>query len=63
MAVVNSGDPVSTLRSALDAYTRVQETMVAEAAKLKAPPAASPDSSGGTREGGAKSAVSSGYQP
>lgn len=35
MAVVNSGDPVSTLRSALDAYVSVQDTMIAEAAKLK----------------------------
>lgn len=35
MAVVNSGDPVNTLRSALDAYVSVQDTMIAEAAKLK----------------------------
>lgn len=35
MAVVNSGDPVSTLRSALDAYVSVQDAMIAEAAKLK----------------------------
>ena len=35
VAVVNSGDPVNTLRSALDAYVSVQDTMIAEAAKLK----------------------------
>lgn len=35
MAIVNSGDPVNTLRSALDAYVSVQDTMIAEAAKLK----------------------------
>lgn len=63
MAVVNSGDPVSTLRSALDAYTRVQETMVAEAAKLKDSAATPPDSSSGTREGGTENAVPAGYQP
>lgn len=39
MAVVNSGDPVNTLRDALDAYTSVQQTMIDEAAKLKDPPA------------------------
>lgn len=63
MAVINSGDPVSTLRSALDAYTKVQETMVAEAAKLKDSAPAAPDGSGGNREGGAESAVPAGYQP
>lgn len=35
MAVVNSGDPVNTLRSALEAYVSVQDTMIAEAAKLQ----------------------------
>lgn len=61
MAVVNSGDPVSTLRSALDAYTAVQETMVAEAAKLKDPTPVAAPGSDGTREGGAENAVPAGY--
>lgn len=61
MAVVNSGDPVSTLRSALDAYTKVQETMVAEAAKLKDPAPQAEPPVDITREGGMGSAVSSRY--
>lgn len=35
MAVVNPGDPISALRSALDAYTTVQQTMIDEAEKLR----------------------------
>lgn len=37
MAVVNSGEPVGTLRNALDAFVSIQETMIAEAAKLRDP--------------------------
>lgn len=61
MAIVNSGDPVSTLRSALDAYTAVQETMVAEAAKLKDPAPTEPAPADVTLERGMDSAVSSRY--
>lgn len=61
MAVVNSGDPVNALRNALDAYTTVQETMIAEAAKLKDPPSAIEPPTDITREGGMGSVVSSRY--
>lgn len=61
MAVVNSGDPVSTLRSALDAYVSVQDAMIAEAAKLKDPQASEEPPTDITREGGMGSAVSSRY--
>lgn len=61
MVVVNPGDPVSTLRDALDAYTTVQETMIAESAKLKDPPPATEPPADITREGGMGSAVSSRY--
>lgn len=61
MAVVNSGDPVSTLRSALDAYTSVQETMIAEAAKLKDSPTMAEPAPPSTLTGGATGAVSSGH--
>jgi hypothetical protein len=61
MAVVNSGDPVSTLKDALDAYTSVQETMIAEAAKLKDPSPTPEPPVDITREGGAGGAVSSRY--
>lgn len=58
---VNSGDPVSTLAKALDAYTTVQETMKAEAAKLKDPPQVAEPPADITREGGMGNAVSSRY--
>lgn len=61
MAVVNPGDPVSALKDALDAYTSVQETMIAEAAKLKDPTPAVESPVDITREGGAGGAVSSRY--
>lgn len=59
MAVVNSGDPINTLRSALDAYTTVQETMIAEAAKLKKPEPSETQAGNTTTEGGVSGAVSS----
>lgn len=34
---VNAGDPITTLQSALNAYTAAQEAVVAEAKKLKDP--------------------------
>lgn len=61
MAVVNSGDPVSTLRSALDAYTTVQQVMIDEAAKLKDPPAVAEPAQQSTSQTGATGAVPSGY--
>lgn len=61
MVFVNSGDPVSTLRDALDAYTAVQQTMIDEAAKLKDPAPATEPPVDITREGGAGSVVSSRY--
>lgn len=52
MAVTNPGDPISTLRNALDAYTTVQDTMIAEAAKLKPPqPAEQPGGASSTQTG------------
>lgn len=61
MAVVNSGDPVSTLRNALDAYTTVQQVMIDEAAKLKDPPPAVEPAQPPMSQGGATGAVPSGY--
>lgn len=61
MAVTNSGDPVSTLRSALDAYVSVQDVMIAEAAKLKDPPSMPAGTEPARPESGTTSAVPSGY--
>ena len=61
MAVVNSGDPVSTLRNALAAYTAVQETMIAEAEKLKDPAPTPSTPADVTLEGGMDSVVSARY--
>lgn len=61
MAVVNSGDPVNTLRSALDAYTSVQETMIAEAAKLKDPATGTESAQQTPPMEGVTGAVPSGY--
>jgi hypothetical protein len=60
MAVTNPGDPINTLRSALDAYTAVQETMVAEAAKLKSSATTPPPAGATTPEGGATNGVPAG---
>jgi hypothetical protein len=57
---VNSGDPISALASALDAYIRVQETMIAESQKLKASGPATTPNGGVTTEGGATNAVPAG---
>lgn len=60
MAVTNSGDPINTLRSALDAYTAAQETIVAAAAELKPPAPVAAPLTDGTREGGSANAVPAG---
>ena len=61
MAVTNSGDPVSTLRSALDAYVSVQDVMKAEAAKLKDSPPMATGAEPARPESGATGAVPSQY--
>lgn len=58
---VNAGDPITTLQSALNAYTAAQEAVVAEAKKLKDPAPAVEPPVDITREGGMGSAVSSRY--
>lgn len=61
MAVVNPGDPVNTLKDALTAYTSLQETMIAEAAKLKDSSPVEGSSQAGTTGEGATGAVPSQY--
>jgi hypothetical protein len=60
MAVTNPGDPINTLRNALDAYTAVQQTMIEEAHKLKADTAFNPPGSAVVPEGGATNGVPAG---